>query len=69
MNSLAWESGTQLLQLARYRELLMVSLVYPEFAEGNHRLAPRQDRERTDHDADFYTLVLMSGVEQSILPV
>ena len=48
-----------MLQLARYRELLMVSLVYPEFAEGDYRLALRQaEGERTDHEADFYNLVL-----------
>jgi hypothetical protein len=37
----------------------MVSLVYPELAEGNHRLNLRHAQgERTDHDAGFYDLVL-----------
>ena len=37
----------------------MVSLVYPEFAEGDHRLALRQSQgERTDRDADYYNSVL-----------
>jgi hypothetical protein len=37
----------------------MVSLAYPEFAEGDHPLTLSvSNGERTDHAADFYNLVL-----------
>ena len=54
-------TGNKLLEFAHYREPLMVSLVYPELAEGNHPLTLSLSKgERTDHDAYFYNSVLVA---------